>query len=76
MRNLKRLALLMIFASVQAGCATAGRVASPPPNCPQPQPIDPSLMLSPESEKRVRDELLLPPEPVTRRSEGSSPPSE
>ena len=56
-----------------SGCASTGEaVKTPRPECPQPQPPAPELMMEPSFEKQARVILFDSEPPATHGSEGSS----
>lgn len=65
--------LSLISMLAMSACTGAGRRAPPPLICPQLPPPPESLMQEPQTEQKVRAELLQPPQPVTPRSGGSRP---
>lgn len=67
MHSLPMIGLLLICVLANSGCMHAGKQPLPPMSCPQPPPLPPSLMQPPETEKKVRAELLAPPPSVTPR---------
>ena len=70
-KTCKRL-LLMACALTICGCAATGKAVSPPQVCPQPQPVPPELMVPPNYEQRLRDELLQPEPSATQPSARSN----
>ena len=70
-KTCKRL-LPLVFALTICGCAATGKGALPPPICPQPQPVPPELMVPPNYEQRLRDELLQPVQSATQPSAHSN----
>ena len=71
-KTCKRL-LPLVFALTICGCAATGKDVLPPPTCPHPQPVPPELMVPPNYEQRLRDELLQPERSATRRFADSNP---
>lgn len=63
----KRLHLLLLtFAAALSGCKSVGGNVRQA-DCPQPQPVPPSLMQPAETEKKVRAELFQPPPAATHK---------
>lgn len=61
------IALWLTCALATSACTTAGKQPSPQANCPQPPQPAPSLMVEPQTESKVRAELLAPPPPATHK---------
>lgn len=70
MQNRNINVLWLICGLALSGCATSGKVV-----CPTLPPIDPALMQSPETERKVRRELFEPPAKLTNTSAPSKPSS-
>lgn len=67
MRNKTLMLSLPAFALALSGCARSGVDVRPPPACPAPQPVNPSLMHPPSNEAKVRAILFeSPPKPTPK----------
>lgn len=69
----KRTALLLLLACALATSACNSVGPAVKPECPRPAPVAASLMLEPQTERKVRAELFEPPPSATPRSAGSKP---
>ena len=68
------IALSLTCALALSGCAPTGKAAKTPrPECPLPQPPDPSLMTAPSYADRVRALLFSSESKRTRKSGRSRP---
>jgi hypothetical protein len=61
---------LLAYVLVISGCSSAGPAVKPG-DCPTLPPLPANLMLPPETEKKVRDELFAPQPNVTPKLGGS-----
>lgn len=67
MHKPRLIGLSLICVVAISGCKSAGPVLT----CPALQPLPASVMVAPQTEKKVRAELFVQPQKPTTKSEGS-----
>lgn len=72
MRRLLLMILSLACVLAMPSCASTGKVASPPPSCPRPQPIPAALTVEPDYARQICELFFTSRDCVKHTSVGSS----